>query len=145
MFSDNSDEWETPQWFYELLNNEFNFTLDPCATNKNHKCDKFYTEADNGLVQSWDGEVVFCNPPYSDVKSWLEKGFHSKAVSVFLIPCRTDTKFFHEYCAKAKEIRFLKGRLKFSNSKNSAPFPSCIVIFDGKPHSSPKVSFLSFK
>lgn len=98
-----------------------------------------------GLTKSWDNEVVFCNPPYSDISNWVDKGFCSNATSVFLIPARTDTKYFHNFCAKAKEIRFIKGRLKFSDSKNAAPFPSCLVVFDGKPHVAPKVSFVSFK
>lgn len=98
-----------------------------------------------GLKQDWTSEVVFCNPPYSAVSDWVEKAFNSNATSVFLIPSRTDTKYFHNFCAKAKEIRFIKGRLKFSDAKNAAPFPSCLVVFDGKPHVSPKVSFVSFK
>ena len=145
LFSSDSDEWSTPQWLYDMLNEEFHFTLDPCATEQNKKCEKFFAQEQDGLAQDWSGEVVFCNPPYSKIRDWVEKGFASKAVSVFLIPARTDTKYFHAFCAKAKEVRFLKGRLKFSNSKNSAPFPSCLVVFDGKPHDTPKISFLCFK
>jgi site-specific DNA-methyltransferase (adenine-specific) len=145
LFSSDSDEWTTPQWLYDMLNQEFRFTLDPCATQENAKCEKFFTQEQDGLIQSWDDEVIFCNPPYSKIKDWIQKGFESKAVSVFLIPARTDTKYFHAFCSRAKEIRFIKGRLKFSNSKNSAPFPSCLVVFDGRTHETPKCSFLSFK
>ena len=126
--------WETPQDFFDELDKEFHFTLDPCSTVETAKCKKFYTKEDNGLIQDWSGRTVFCNPPYgSQIKHWVKKCHDesSRAKVVMLIPARTDTKYFHEYIYKKKntEIRFIKGRLKFSNSKNSAPFPSMIVIF----------------
>ncbi|HUW47255.1 MAG TPA: DNA N-6-adenine-methyltransferase [Patescibacteria group bacterium] len=135
MFSSKSDLWSTPQEFYDKLNDEFHFTLDPCSTHENHKCEKYYTMEDDGLAQSWEGETVFVNPPYSETKLWLKKAFdetryNNKVTTVaMLIPSRTDTKYFHEYCMKADEIRFVKGRLKFGGQKNSAPFPSMVVVF----------------
>jgi len=131
LFTSNTPEWATPQAFFDKLNLEFNFTLDPCATKENAKCKKFYTKEDNGLVQSWDNENVFCNPPYGRVlKDWVKKASEVRGgVVVMLIPARTDTKYFHEYIYGKSEIRFIKGRLKFGDSKNSAPFPSMIVIF----------------
>lgn len=130
-FSSKTDQWATPQEFFNMLNQEFNFTLDPCADATNAKCSKFYTVEDNGLIQSWDNEVVFCNPPYGrEIGKWVEKA--SKAVGgvvVMLIPARTDTRYFHEYIYNKAEIRFLKGRLKFGNATNSAPFPSMVVVF----------------
>lgn len=135
MFSSATDMWATPQSFFDELNNEFHFTLDPCATKANAKCNKFYTIDEDGLQQDWKGEVVFCNPPYGKmISSWVRKcSQESKKPNttvVALLPARTDTRYFHDYIyGKAKEIRFIKGRLKFGDSKNSAPFPSMVVIF----------------
>ncbi len=135
MFSSTTNEWETPQEFFDKLNEEFNFTLDPCATPKNAKCKKFYTIKEDGLKQNWQGETVFCNPPYGRaIKDWVRKCYEESkkpnTIVVMLIPARTDTSYFHDYIYhKAKEIRFVRGRLKFGNSKNSAPFPSMVVVF----------------
>lgn len=135
MFSTGKVEWSTPQDFYDNLNSEFHFTLDPCATDENHKCEKYYTKEVNGLLQDWSGETVFCNPPYGRkvTVEWVKKCFdesnHCKNI-VMLIPARTDTKWFHQYIYhKAKEIRFVKGRLKFGGCKDAAPFPSMVVVF----------------
>jgi len=119
-FSSITDHWSTPSSIYDLLDKEFEFNDDPCPLH-----------GKNGLDREW-GSSVFVNPPYSDLKTWLKKGFYESQKGktiVFLIPSRTDTKAWHDYVMKAKEIRFIKGRLKFGNSKNSAPFPSAIVIF----------------
>lgn len=135
MFSSETDLWATPIDFFNKLNDEFNFTLDPCANEENHKCKKYYTKEQDGLSKSWTGEVVFCNPPYGRViKHWVKKGYleslNENTTVVMLLPARTDTCWFHEYIYnKAKEIRFVKGRLKFGDSKNSAPFPSMVVVF----------------
>ena len=136
MFSSKSDEWATPDDFFDKLNQEFSFTLDPCADDTNFKCKKHFTIEDDGLAQSWANEVVFMNPPYSNVKDWIKKAYNSrrKSVVVCLVPARVDTRWFHDYCTYAKEIRFVKGRLKFGESKNSAPFPSMVVVFDGIGH-----------
>lgn len=134
MFSSKTDLWETPQQFYDELDREFNFTLDPCATPKNAKCQKYYTVIENGLKQNWQGETVFCNPPYGrEIKHWVEKCYKESlkpnTTVVMLIPARTDTAYFHDYIYGKAELRFIRGRLKFSNSKNSAPFPSMVVVF----------------
>jgi len=131
-FSSKTNEWSTPQDFFNELNKEFNFTLDPCATEENAKCKKFYTQGDDGLLQSWDNEIVFCNPPYGrEIKHWVKKASEAKdGIVVMLIPARTDTAYFHDYIYDKAEIRFIRGRLKFGDSKNSAPFPSMIVIFN---------------
>lgn len=133
LFSSNSVEWETPQDLFDKLNDEFRFTLDPCSTHENAKCEKHYTKQEDGLTQSWNGETVFCNPPYGrEISRWVEKAYmenkQNGVLVVLLIPARTDTKWFHEYIYKKHEIRFLRGRLHFNNSKNSAPFPSMIVV-----------------
>lgn len=135
MFSSETDLWATPQEFFNELDKEFNFDLDPCATSENAKCNKYYTAMENGLKQDWGGHKVFCNPPYGRaIKDWVKKCYEESlkpnTTVVMLIPARTDTSYFHDYIYhKAKEIRFIRGRLKFGNAKNSAPFPSVVVIF----------------
>ena len=131
LFTSNTDLWSTPQNFFDELNKEFNFTLDPCSNKQNAKCKKFYTEKDNGLDKNWDNEIVFMNPPYGkEISNWVKKASEARGgVVVCLLPARTDTRYFHQYIYKQSEIRFIKGRLKFGDSKNSAPFPSMVVIF----------------
>lgn len=135
LFSSTNDVWETPQEFFDKLNEEFHFTLDPCALPTNAKCEHYFTPTDNGLIQNWEGEKVFCNPPYGRaIYNWVrkcsEEARKKNTTVVALIPARTDTRYFHEFIYhKAKEIRFIRGRLKFGGSKNSAPFPSMVVIF----------------
>ena len=135
MLSSKDMTWETPQDFFDELDKEFHFTLDPCATIETAKCKKFYTKEDNGLIHHWIGETVFCNPPYgSQIKHWVKKCHDesSRAKVVMLIPARTDTIYFHTYIYHIAEIRFVKGRLKFGGKQKgsgSAPFPSMIVIF----------------
>ena len=136
MFSSKSEEWATPQDFFNELNKEFNFNLDPCATDDNHKCKKYFTKADNGLLQKWGGYNVFVNPPYGRaIGAWVEKAYNEakqkNTLVVMLLPARVDTKWFHNFIYHKAEIRFIKGRLKFGGSKNAAPFPSMIVIFRG--------------
>jgi site-specific DNA-methyltransferase (adenine-specific) len=143
LFSSKSEEWETPQELFDELNKEFNFTLDPCATPENAKCKQYFTKEDDGLSQDWSGHNVFCNPPYGrEIYKWVEKASKEAknlAFSVImLLPARTDTKYFHDFIYHKAEIRFLKGRLKFRGSKNSAPLPSRIVIF-GNPLIKPAI------
>ena len=130
MFSSKSDDWATPQDFYNQLHAEFGFTLDPCATDESAKCDSYYTKDEDGLTKDWGGQTVFMNPPYGrKIGNWIQKAYEEGEKSntrvVVLIPARTDTKYWHNYCMKATEIRFVKGRLKFGqgSAKNSAPFP----------------------
>ena len=129
MFSSKTDKWATPQDFFDKLNNEFKFQLDVCADENNHKCARFFTKEQDGLLQEWGGARVWCNPPYGrGVEEWIKKC--SKCdLAVMLLPARTDTKWFHEYIYGKAEIRFVRGRLKFGNQKNSAPFPSMVVVF----------------
>ena len=137
-FKSESNEWETPQDLFDKLNEEFDFTLDPCATKENAKCKKYYTKQDNGYMQDWIDEIVFMNHPYGrEISKWIEKAHYETIQQedcfvVCLIPARTDTKYWHEFIFPYAEIRFLKGRLKFGGHKNSAPFPSAIVIFGGE-------------
>lgn len=135
-FSSKTNEWSTPQAFFDELDKEFNFTLDPCATHDNAKCEKYYTIEDDGLLQDWSNDVVFMNPPYGrEIKHWVQKAYEESlkgATVVCLIPARTDTSYWHEYIFnKADDIRFIKGRLKFGDGKNSAPFPSAVIVYKG--------------
>ncbi len=128
-----SNDWETPQSLFDRYNDEYCFTLDPCATKSNAKCIKFYTVKEDGLSKSWKGECVFMNPPYGrNIRKWMAKAWkefvENGTTIVCLVPSRTDTIWWHEYAMKGKII-FLKGRLKFGGGKASAPFPSAIVIF----------------
>jgi len=119
MFTSKKDNWETPPELYKALNEEFNFDFDPCPINP-----KF-----DGLSVQW-GKRNYVNPPYGrEIGKWVKRAFLNP-LSVCLLPARTDTRWFHDYIYGKAEIRFIKGRLKFSGSKNSAPFPSMIVIFN---------------
>lgn len=119
-FSSLTDDWKTPARVYQRLDEEFGFDFDPCPIG-----------GSDGLDIDW-GNSNFVNPPYSKLKAWCKKAYeeHQKGKTVvMLIPSRTDTYAWHEYIMKATEIRFIRGRLKFGDSKNSAPFPSAIVVF----------------
>ena len=136
LFSSNTDQWSTPQEFFDEINKEFCFTLDPCADKQNHKCTNYFTKEQDGLKQDWGGNNVFCNPPYGrEIYKWVQKcykeGTKENTIVVMLIPARTDTKYFHDFIIHRSEIRFIKGRLKFGESTTAAPFPSMLVIFRG--------------
>lgn len=134
LMSSNTDNWATPTDLFRTLDKEFNFNLDPCADDLNHKCDRYYTKEMDGLSIEWgENDRIFMNPPYgSAIKNWVKKARCSSekngALIVALLPARTDTKWWGD-CMKASEIRFIEGRLKFGNSKTCAPFPSVIVIW----------------
>lgn len=134
VFSSQTDEWETPQSLFDELNTEFHFDLDPCATDENHKCAEYYTRADDGLAKNWGGRSVYCNPPYGrQIGKWVRKAYEEAqkpgTTVVLLIPARTDTKWFHDYIYGKTEIRFIRGRVRFGDSKHGAPFPSMIVVW----------------
>lgn len=130
-FSSETDLWATPQDFFDKYNAIYNFDLDVCATDQNAKCKKYFTKDDDGLNQEWHGNC-WMNPPYGrEIIKWMKKAYESNltgATVVCLVPARTDTKWWHEYAMKG-QIEFIRGRLKFGNAKNSAPFPSAVVIF----------------
>ena len=124
LFSSASDHWATPTHVRTALDKEFDLDFDPCPLQS----------IDDGLQIVWQGRV-FCNPPYSKITKFIRIGLYYLAAGkiellVFLLPTRTDTAWFHDYCMKAREIRFLRERLKFGNAKHNAPFPSMIVVFD---------------
>ena len=133
LFSSKYCDWETPADLFEELNAEFGFDVDVCATAENAKCKTYFTPETDGLIQSWRG-VCFMNPPYGRaIGKWVAKAYEEAqrgATVVCLLPARTDTRWFHEYCVKG-EIRFLRGRVKFlrGGEAGPAPFPSMIVVF----------------
>ena len=138
MFSSGTEHWSTPIELFDELNLEHKFTVDVCADTTNYKVKRYFNKKTDGLAQSWDGEVAWCNPPYGkEIKLWIEKAYEStKTVGcnttvVMLLPARTDTRWFHEFIYNNPlcSVKFIKGRLKFSGSKNSAPFPSMVVTF----------------
>lgn len=173
LYSSKTDEHPTPQWFFDVLNREFGFTLDPCATHENAKCSLYFTREDDGLMQDWRGHTVFMNPPYGSpeqpckpnctkkkcaergwhtdvyipgIIDWMRKAYESSregATVVCLVPARTDTEWWHDYVGHydwetrtyvkhADEVRNVTGRLRFGGAKNTAPFPSAVVIYRGK-------------
>lgn len=146
LLSSENMNWCTPQDFFNKLDREFHFVLDAAATEKSAKCARYFTPETDGLSQSWDvGGAVFCNPPYGrQIGAWVEKAYTEATrggyTVVLLIPARTDTQYFHDFIYRKAEIRFIRGRLKFTdeegNAKQSAPFPSMVVIYrgSGSPH-----------
>ena len=135
-FSSTRDDWETPQDLFDKYDSIYHFTLDPASSDQNAKCKNHYTIADDGLHKSWGGQSVWLNPPYGrQIAQWVQKAYEESkkenTVVVCLLPARTDTAWFHDYCTKG-DILFIRGRLKFKGSTNNAPFPSMIVVFKGK-------------
>lgn len=146
LYSSASDQYETPKHLFDFLNDVFHFELDPCAkpqieAQKRINTRLRYTEDDDGIIQAWDNVSTFVNPPYSKISKWIDKAmieFHFRLSSKFdykaapivlLVPARTDTQWFHKIAASPFcKIIFLKGRLKFNNTKTNAPFPSCLII-----------------
>lgn len=134
LFSSKTDLWATPQDLFDRLNAQYNFELDVCASAENAKCSRYFTRDMDGLAQVWSGRC-WMNPPYGrGIGAWVEKAYRSSirgATVVCLLPARTDTKWFHDYCLPHGKIEFIRGRLKFGGSTNAAPFPSMIVTFSG--------------
>lgn len=137
LFMSNKDDWETPRELYESLDAEFHFTLDAASSDANALCEKHFTVYDDGLKQSWQGETVWCNPPYGrQIRKWIQKAddeAKNGTTTVMLIPARTDTKWFHDFVYGKYEMRFIRGRLRFCVSgvayKWNAAFPCMLVIF----------------
>jgi len=135
MVSSKDNTWETPWRFFNELNKEFNFTLDPCAQDETAKCEKYHTAETNGLNKDWSKDVVFMNPPYGgNTGTWIKKALDESrkgATVVCLIVSASDRSYWHDYIFPyAKEIRFIRGRIKFGSSKFTAPFASAVIVFD---------------
>lgn len=132
-----TDDWATPQALFDKLNAYHHFDLDAAASLTNHKVDKWLgldhpdPERRDGLIVDWDGEHVWLNPPYGRIlNQWVAKAadhvYRNKAEVVLLLPARTDTRWFHDYCVH-HAVEFIRGRVKFGDAKTAAPFPSMIV------------------
>lgn len=142
LLSSKKMDYCTPQDFFEQLDREFNFCLDAAATDKNAKCSRYFTPETNGLEKPWNcgGGAVFCNPPYGrETGRWVRKAWKEAqrgTTIVLLLPARTDTAYFHDYIYGQAEIRFVRGRLRFTDEDGvayqSAPFPSMVVIYNGR-------------
>ncbi len=146
LWSSETGEWSTPSEFYVGLDREFHFELDVAASPTNAKCARYFTVEDDGLSQPWAPAVCWMNPPYGrSIAAWVAKAWHEStlgAVVVGLIPARTDTAWWHDYVAKATEVRFVRGRLGFGgvdaepgsrqSRRLSAPFPSAVAIWRTK-------------
>lgn len=132
-FSSATDLWSTPQDLFDKLHAVYGFGTDVCATPENAKCLRYFTKADDGLAQQWSG-TCWMNPPYGrEIGAWMAKAYRSAqagATVVCLVPSRTDTAWWHDYAMKG-DVTFLRGRIKFGGHKNSAPFPSAIIVFRG--------------
>ena len=133
-FSSKTDMQSTPEEFYRAVDKIHGFTLDVCATKENAKCLNYFSKEDDGLKQDWTGSC-WMNPPYGRcIKLWMQKAYESSlrgAKVVCLVPSRTDTAWWHDYAMKG-EIEFIRGRLKFGGAKYNAPFPSALIVFDGR-------------
>lgn len=128
------DKWATPKHLFDRMDEEFGFTLDPCCEVDTAKCNKFYTPYENGLSMDWGGDVVFCNPPYSQLDVWLEKCYNESlkpnTIVVVLIPVSTSAKWWNNLVTNKCEIRFIQGRVSFVGAGNSpAPFSSVWLIY----------------
>lgn len=142
LLSSKKMDYCTPKDFFDQLDQEFHFALDAAATEKSAKCERYYTLAENGLEMPWScgGGAVFCNPPYGrETGKWVRKAWEEAqkgTTIVLLIPARTDTAYFHDYIYGQTEIRFVRGRLRFTDEDGipyqAAPFPSMVVIYNGR-------------
>ena len=133
MLTSETDEWATPKDFFDELNSIYGpFDVDVCANASNSKCAVFFDKETDGLQQEWKGKC-WMNPPYGrTISKWMKKAYESAGngtIVVCLVPARTDTKWWHDYAMKG-QVTFIRGRLKFGGSKNSAPFPSAVVVFN---------------
>ena len=151
MFSSKSNEWATPQYFFDKLNGMYGpFTLDAAASTDNYKVSNHFTESDNALEKDWFGHTVFLNPPYGrGLKNWIRKGYEEgqkeNTTVVMLIPSRTDTVYWHDYVMKADAICFVRGRIKFGDQTDSAPFPSAVVVFRKTHFDGPRIGVIDKK
>ena len=133
LYSSATDEWATPRAFFARLNRRYHFTLDPCATADNATCPTYFTKADDGLKQNWGTHRVFCNPRYGRaIGAWVRKCFEAAqagALVVLFVPARTDTRWFHDWIEGKAEVQFLRGRVRFGQTADNAPFPSMLAVY----------------
>lgn len=123
-------DWATPYKIFAALDREFHFMLDACATLESARCDRFLSAG--ALDCSWGAGPVWLNPPYGrKIGEWIRKAWEESqrgVTVVCLLPARTDTSWWHNYCMRG-EIRFVRGRINFDSGRGRCPFPSSIVVF----------------
>jgi site-specific DNA-methyltransferase (adenine-specific) len=133
MFSSATDQWSTPQQFFNDWAKLFPFTLDVCADASNAKCARYFTREDDGLTQDWAPATCWMNPPYGrEIGRWVRKAHEESrkgATVVCLLPARTDTAWWHDYVIEHAQVAFIRGRIKFGDAKSGAPFPSAVAVF----------------
>ena len=130
LFTSLTDNWATPQGFFNQINNVFDFTVDVCASASNHKCPRYYDVKANGLAQNWDGETAWMNPPYGrTISAWVKKASETKGIVVGLLPSRTDPVWFQEYVLDKAIVVYLGGRLRFGDESKPAPFGSILAVW----------------
>ena len=141
-FKSNNQSWETPDDLFKRINDVFHFTRDVCASKENAKCPVFWTEQDSCLDKKWDG-INWMNPPYKNMKQFIKKAFEERynATTVCLIPARTNTKWWHDWCMKG-EVHFICGRPKFKGCTHGLPQPLALVVF-GKDKGTMKSFYLN--
>ncbi len=147
LYSSQKTDWETPQALYDVLDEEFRFALDVCATSDNAKCKKYISPEKDGLRENWGNGPVWMNPPYGrEIREWVKKAYEEGQRGcdcVCLLPVRSDTRWWHEYVMRAKEIRLLSRRLSFCGSSNKAPFSAAIVVFSKEAKGRPLLSSMT--
>jgi phage N-6-adenine-methyltransferase len=137
-FDSNRQDWETPKELFDTVDAEFHFTLDAAASENNKKVKKFISAEQDAMTLSWGKNVCWLNPPYGKghkLSAWVKKAYQESltgATTVMLIPARTNTNWFHDYCLKHGEVRFVRGRPKFGGADHGLPQPLCFIIFRGK-------------
>ena len=135
MFSSATDQWATPQHFFNDWNALFCFTLDVCADASNAKCPRYFDREADGLRQDWGQDRCWMNPPYGrEIGRWVRKAYEESrkgATVVCLLPARTDTAWWHDYVIEHAQVAFIRGRIKFGDAKSGAPFPSAVAVFYG--------------
>lgn len=128
-FKSTNQAWETPDSLFKELDDIYHFTCDVCASSENKKCELFYSEENSCLDKEWSG-VNWMNPPYKDMKKFIQKAYNERfnAITVCLIPARTNTKWWHQLCMNG-EIYFICGRPKFKGCIHGLPQPLALVVF----------------
>lgn len=147
LFTSLLQNWNTPRTLFDGLNMEFGFEVDLCADDNNALCERYFTKSYDALSKVWSG-VCWLNPPYNEIAKWMEKAYFESrrgAVIVCLIPARTDTSWWHRFVMRSDEIRFIKGRIRFSGHKSNAPFPSAVVIFGKESNHKYKITYDVYK
>ncbi len=132
MVSSKREDWTTSQDIFNKLDSVFIFDIDVCAIKENSECDSYFCSDDEAFGRAWLG-VCWMKPPHgAGINKWIKKAYESTkqhgATVVCLLPARTDTCWWNDYCKKG-EVYFIKEQVKFGDAEKSAPFPAAVVVF----------------